>query len=167
VFVGTTNADDYLKDETGGRRFLPISCGDINREAIKRDRDQLWAEALALFEAGEPWWMTEADMEQAGEEQAERYQDDPWQAAIAKYIEGRNDISVSEILADVLFVEPARVNQAHQNRVARCLKALDWSRYRTSRTPREWRYRRERWPGPSTQPDSTGTEDYNRDGSSP
>ena len=167
VFIGTTNAEDYLKDETGGRRFLPISCGDIDREAIRRDRDQLWAEAVALYEAGEPWWLTEADMVQAGEEQAERYQDDPWQAAIAEYVEGRADVSVSEILTDVLFLEKARATQTHQNRVARCLKALGLSRFKTPRKPREYRYRRENEPCPSTQPDSTGTQNYNWDASSP
>jgi predicted P-loop ATPase len=144
VFIGTTNAEDYLKDETGGRRFLPISCGDIDREAIKRDRDQLWAEAVTLFEAGEPWWLTEADMAEAGEKQADRYQDDPWQAAIAQYIEGRADVSVSEVLTEALnLIEASRVTQAHQNRAVRCLKALGWSRFKGPRPQREWRYRRE------------------------
>jgi predicted P-loop ATPase len=167
VFIGSTNADAYLKDETGGRRFLPIRCGVIDLAAIKRDRDQLWAEAVALFEAGEPHWLTEtSDVARAREEQAERYQDDPWQEPIGKYVEERHDVSVPEILVGALNnIEKARWTQADQNRVARCLKALDssWSRYRGPRPLREWRYRRGRGPGPSIQPDSTGTKNYNWD----
>ena len=38
VFWGSTNADTYLKDETGGRRFWPIRCNGIDVQAIKQDR---------------------------------------------------------------------------------------------------------------------------------
>lgn len=49
VFIGTTNRDDFLRDETGHRRWLPIDVGLADVEKIKRDRDQLWAEAIARF----------------------------------------------------------------------------------------------------------------------
>jgi predicted P-loop ATPase len=52
VFAGTINptVGGYLKDPTGARRFWPVACqGMIDLDGLKRDRDQLWAEAVARF----------------------------------------------------------------------------------------------------------------------
>lgn len=49
VFVGTTNADEFLADETGNRRWLPVRVGRVRVEAIREDRLQLWAEARELW----------------------------------------------------------------------------------------------------------------------
>ena len=62
IFVGTTNASVYLKDETGARRYLPIRCGTIDLAAIKRDRDQLWAEAVQQYRNGTPWWLVDTSV---------------------------------------------------------------------------------------------------------
>jgi predicted P-loop ATPase len=156
VFIGSTNALEYLKDETGGRRFWPIKCGVIDHDAMERDRDQLWAEAVALFNSGEPWWFTDAEsVSQACEQQNARYQDDPWQAEIAKYCASVSDASISEIL-EMLGVERARWTQGDQNRVARCLRQLGWERYRVSAPPRPWRYHLTR-PSVPVPAQSTGT----------
>jgi predicted P-loop ATPase len=143
VFVGSTNADTYLKDETGGRRFWPIRCGAINLKAIERDKDQLWAEAVSLFNANVPWWLTGAeDIRRAQEEQADRYQEDEWQTSIANYLDDRSDTSISEIFLEALQMpEKSKWGQSEQNRVARCLRHLGWERYRSKGKKRPWRYR--------------------------
>lgn len=56
VFVGTTNDDEYLLDVTGNRRIWPIYCEVIDIDAVARDRDQLWAEAVVRFQNGERHW---------------------------------------------------------------------------------------------------------------
>lgn len=53
VVIGTINEDRYLVDKTGNRRFWPVDVGDIDLEALERDRDQLWAEAAAMEAQGE------------------------------------------------------------------------------------------------------------------
>jgi len=143
IFIGSTNSDAHLKDETGGRRFWPIRCGgNIDLKAIERDRGQLWAEAVVQFNAGTPWWIT--DTEIVGlvrDEQAARYVDDPWREPIAQFLRSQADVSIGEVLSNLL-IERGRWTQADQNRAARCLKVLGWERYRGPRPLREWRYRR-------------------------
>jgi hypothetical protein len=68
VFAATTNDDKPLNDPSGGRRFLPVRIGEhMGKESldwISDNRDQIWAEAKAAYELGEPWFY-EADSETA------------------------------------------------------------------------------------------------------
>lgn len=53
IFIGSTNDKEYLKDDTGGRRFWPMLCtaGEIDIAGLERNVDQIWAEALVLYRA--------------------------------------------------------------------------------------------------------------------
>lgn len=48
--MGTSNTWDFLKDQSGNRRFLPFTVGDINVAKLLADREQLWAEGLAMVQ---------------------------------------------------------------------------------------------------------------------
>jgi hypothetical protein len=52
VLIGSTNDKEYLKDDTGGRRFLPIECmvDMIDLAKFEANVDQLWAEAYHLYQ---------------------------------------------------------------------------------------------------------------------
>jgi predicted P-loop ATPase len=145
IFVGSTNADTYLKDETGGRRFWPIRCdGKIDLDAIARDRDQFWAEAVALYKAATPWWFTDSEIITAArEQQAERYIEDPWQEPIAKFLALQDSVSTEEVLMS-LGIDKSKWSRADQMRVGGCLKVMGWARYRAppSSGRRPWRYRK-------------------------
>jgi predicted P-loop ATPase len=87
VFVGTTNRSDYLNDDTGARRIWGIPVGHIDIAELKKDRDQLWAEAVHRFKAGKRWWPTRlVERHCFSGEQATRQEHDDREEAIAEWI---------------------------------------------------------------------------------
>lgn len=61
-FIGTTNEETFLHDLTGNRRFWPVKCGeDIDVRALRRDLDQLYAEAFHHWRGGERYWPSRED----------------------------------------------------------------------------------------------------------
>lgn len=112
VFWGTTNTDNYLKDETGGRRFWPIKVGKIKIDDLASVRDQLWAEAVRLYQAGCAWWVVNPKiMEATSEEQRKRYVGDPWDEVVSVFVEGKNEVSLNHVLQVAAGADPARWGQ--------------------------------------------------------
>jgi len=129
LFIGTTNKTAYLHDETGGRRFWPIKTGFIDLAALARDRDQLFAEAVAMFNDGMQWWPDAAfEAEHIKPVQAARFDADPWQEAIAQFLAGKRIATVKEIAIGALEIPPDRIDKATSNRVAAALQQLGWRR---------------------------------------
>jgi putative DNA primase/helicase len=77
VFVATTNDSDYVSDWTGERRKWPVPVERVDLDAIARDRDCLWAEARAAFEAGERWHLEGEAAAAMSELAMERHVADP------------------------------------------------------------------------------------------
>ncbi len=112
VFWGTTNADGYLKDETGGRRFWPVKIGKINVEMLRDMRDQLWAEAVIFYKANVPWWITKQETQRDAERhQRDRYIGDPWDKAISDYVDLSSEVTIDEVLRSALSLEIGRCGQ--------------------------------------------------------
>jgi predicted P-loop ATPase len=141
LFAGTVNGSEYLRDESGGRRWWPIACSNIDIDGLAADRDQLWAEARDRYAAGEPWWLDTDELNFcAAEEQSARFQADPWQEMIEQRVVGQPSVSVGEVLS-FLGIPKKDLTQAQANRVSACLKALGWKRKQIRiGGKKQWRY---------------------------
>jgi predicted P-loop ATPase len=134
VFAGSINpvVGGYLKDPTGARRIWPVACqGMIDVEALARDRDQLWAEAIVRFKAGGKWWLETPELEAlATAEQAVRYKTDVWKEPIVKWLAKRKDTSVAEVLEHALGFALQEQTRSAEMRVAHILTDLGFSKHR-------------------------------------
>lgn len=145
VFAGSVNPNGsgYLRDSTGNRRFWPVPCTETNVEGLKAVRDQLLAEAVHVWRAGEQLYL---DDEQALHEaqlmQEERQQADPWESRIVAFLEATTmgHVGVDEIYQE-LHLDAQHQNQGTATRIAAILKKAGWSRFRSSLPGRPWRYR--------------------------
>lgn len=166
VFVGTVNEGGYLSDPTGGRRFWPLEMAEgsmVDLGWIAANRDQLWAEADALFESGVGHVLPEELWTMAAERQADETVDDPWADTIASLIAireraradfeaGTGDYAVETFEGhevQPMLREPAPADRVHTRDILHHL-GLDDDRQTRAHTQRVrrvmealgWRYRR-------------------------
>jgi predicted P-loop ATPase len=145
VFAGSTNKSAFLEDETGGRRFWPVKCERANLDYLRSIRDQLWAEALAWYDADEPWHIVNPTiLQMAQDEQRSRFEPDPWEERIAEFLTARSETSVADVLSICLLKDRGTWTKADSQRVGRTLTAMRWIRSRASGPggSRPWVYRR-------------------------
>ncbi|UWQ10232.1 PriCT-2 domain-containing protein [Aliiroseovarius crassostreae] len=145
VFVGTTNEDQFLRDATGGRRFWPVTVHQIDLEALASERDQLFAEAFAAYEAGEAWCL-DRDFEAAHARpvQEAARESDAWADDVAEWLdkpaddfdaagEVKSEVRISEVLSGALGLNSGQQTRANQKRVADILRTLGWGKIHTRR----------------------------------
>lgn len=136
VFIATTNEAAYLRDPTGNRRFWPVRCTDIDLAALERDRDQLWAEAVHGYRAGEAWHLTPETAALAATEQDARRYVSELEQDVAEYLErmaaeGHTELAVRDVLRDVLDInstDDPRAAAAVGAQVAAAMNRAGWHR---------------------------------------
>jgi predicted P-loop ATPase len=156
VLVGTTNRYDYLRDETGGRRFWPIRVLQvIDLGLVYKERSQWFAEALFRLEQGERWYIDgQEERALATLEQDERFEEDIWYQQIAEYLSEKNRViekspkmissaseqmtemlektragdfvTVSQVAENAIKVEMKTARGAEGARINRILRKLGW-----------------------------------------
>ena len=144
VFIGTTNKTAYLRDETGGRRFWPVKVGTIDTDALAKERDQLFAEAMVAYLKGERWWPSaELEREHIQPEQEARFEVDAWEQAIGAWLtphdkdgnplpdpKPKTQTTILELARNALFIDLPKIGTADQRRIAAALQRLGWTQKR-------------------------------------
>lgn len=135
VLAGTINPEGnaYLRDPTGARRFWPLTVGRIDIDALKADRDQLWAEAVHLYRAKTPWWVQQEELAAVEAEQEKRTDVDVWVDLIVPMLRGQKTIAQMDIF-EGLKIPAKDVNWLHASRVGRIMKRLGWIATRERRS---------------------------------
>lgn len=92
IFAGTTNKYEFLKDDTGNRRYWPVKVKKEGRKKSVRDDlpkeiDQIWAEAIVLWKKGEKIYLTEEQEKLANIEQEEHREVSEKEGLIIKYLD--------------------------------------------------------------------------------
>ena len=134
VFIGTTNKATYLRDETGGRRYWPVKVGRVDTDALARDRDQLFAEAVAYYRDGSRWWPDEEfERDHILVEQDARFEVDAWEDTIASYLVGKSRVTMTEVARSGVGMETPKIGMAEVRRIGSILQRLGWVAVRDGR----------------------------------
>lgn len=133
VFVGTVNEDDYLRDEAGNRRHWPVLTGDLDVDGLASIRDQFWAEAVARFQAGEIWYLTDEEQARANGQTAHRQTADLMAEQIASWVTSKPQdkrvdfVSALTVCQEALGESPTR---GLEMRLSRALRRCGFTRTR-------------------------------------
>ncbi len=133
IFIGTTNADKYLHDRTGGRRFWPVKMLRADLSRLLKIRDQLWAEARHYDRAGESLALPKELWGEAGKLQEKRRFVSDIEERITELLAEKSGMVLSEDLWAALGRprgNAARRTDADKDKIGATMKRLGWDRTR-------------------------------------
>jgi putative DNA primase/helicase len=133
-FAGSTNDSEYLKDETGATRFHPVAVTkSIDIEGLEKEVDQLWAEAVVRFRAGEePFLRDEGVRREAAQIAESRRQAHPWEDPVMRWLrrlpKPRREAGVTtyEVLVEAVCKEVGQLTRGDEMSAASVLRACGW-----------------------------------------
>jgi predicted P-loop ATPase len=147
VLVGTTNSDQFLNDPTGARRFWTIEVDDhlkIDLDFIKKNRDMIWSQAIALFLAGEQWWLEDVEQVKSDVVNEKFKRQDPWSDYVERWVATadakfgeRHGFTLTQLF-DALQLKVGSLTSGDQNRMKKILKDMgyievrEWVHYSNS-----------------------------------
>jgi Virulence-associated protein E/Bifunctional DNA primase/polymerase, N-terminal len=150
ILVGTTNEEQYLRDESGNRRFLPVKVTAIDIAAIERDRDQLWGEAAYYEAKGESIWLEGELLEVAIQTQTSREVRDEREGVILDWLKKEFPsgslfdprVTLMNVWQGALCAPPhLQLDPVNQKMLIRCMKKIDWRKAECPHNQNFWRHK--------------------------
>jgi predicted P-loop ATPase len=172
IFMGSTNKDTYLLDDTGNRRFwpCPVVVEQIDTDAMRKEIGQVWAEAVERYRAMRavqpegylPLALTNAEsiaqsleMQEARRQQTEA---DSFAPAIREWLDTpyapdkmepdttliRDRATINDIWSHAMGMQ-GFPDRSKQIEIGKALKVLGWQKVRdlnTGQGYRGWHYER-------------------------
>lgn len=151
AIAGTTNEDEFLVD-VENRRFWPVVVGRLDLTRLRQLRDMIWAAGRALFEAGEPWWLSDAESSWLLGVHAEHESRDPWVDILERWLSlpvsakvwGEDSLEAGQVvdgkwvavrMADLGAAVglPSAMNVSDARRLGRVMRKLGWEQKRAPR----------------------------------
>lgn len=135
IFVASTNDQLPLIDPTGARRWWVVQCQDEEFDLtwLEANRDQLWAEAVHRYRAGEPWYLDDPHLKELQRCASESFElDNPEQDLLAEWTSTKQPgsrVTLDHVLTTVLEVPKERLNK-HRYSAGPMLLALGWEKKR-------------------------------------
>jgi predicted P-loop ATPase len=131
IIIGTTNHEKFLRDQTGNRRFWPVRIVAFKIDKLKRDVDQLWAEAAAREAAGDSIRLDRKFWDDAAEEQTEHTLEEPWIEIIQGLLSG-DEIKNGKLLSadawKLVGIPEAQRTQESNGRLGTAMRLCGWER---------------------------------------
>jgi predicted P-loop ATPase len=126
IFCGTTNDAKYLRDQTGNRRFWPVTITTIDIEALRRDCDQLWAEAAAAEARCESIRLPKELWAEAKQEQDQRLEEEPWAEMIDEVLGNKTGKIRKRDVRDIIGRPSGQFTQFDHKRLCQAMRSLGW-----------------------------------------
>jgi putative DNA primase/helicase len=129
-FAGSTNEWEWNKDPTGGRRFWPVLCQLIDLIGLAAAREQLFAEALARFLAGERFHPTKEEQAEIFDpEQLSREIQESFVDALHDWVESQMvDFPTATAADKALKLDASKLTRDVQTRIGIALRKLGCTR---------------------------------------
>ena len=138
IMIGTCNRDDFLRDETGSRRFWVIdlhhdfasrSVIDVNR--LRQDRDRIWKAAVLAYRSGRQPVLSWKEQNKSNRRNRRFEQEHPWTEPIATWLHRTTPqaFTTAECLVEAgLCIDKNNLEQKHLQAAAKVLQSLGYER---------------------------------------
>ena len=145
VFTGTTNDSIFLTDPTGERRYWPVQATSVDLAWIRSERDQIWAEAVAAYSAGESYHLGQEEERLIAEDREQYRSENPWKNQVLQWLsrpatqerynmgqgsQGIEPLTMGDVLGNALLIPIKDQTTKYSIVVGRILVDLGYTRIR-------------------------------------